>query len=78
MNNIKNKELMLALGRRVRYLRKRKKLTMEELAADAGIEYKQLANVELGKVNTTISTAHAIAKALEISLGKLFDFELKK
>jgi transcriptional regulator with XRE-family HTH domain len=78
MNNIKNKELIIAFGNRVRDLRKKKKLSMEALAADAGIEYKQLANVELGKINTTISTAQAIAGALEIPLNKLFDFDISQ
>ena len=75
MSNVKNKDLIKAFGNRVRDLRKKKKLSMEALAGDAGIEYKQLANVELGKINTTISTAQAIAGALDVSLEKLFAFE---
>ena len=78
MNNIKNKDLITAFGNHVRELRKKKKLSMEDLAADAGIEYKQLANVELGLINTTISTVYAISKALEIPMNKLFEFEIKK
>jgi len=76
MNNIRNKELIIAFGGRVRELRKKKGLSMEDLATDAKIEYKQIANVELGKVNTTISTANAIADALEIPLNKLFNFKV--
>jgi len=77
MSNVKSKELMTAFGNHIRELRKKKKLSMQNLAADAGIEYKQPANVELGKINTTISTAYALAKALDTTLDKLFSFEIK-
>ena len=48
---------------------------MEKLAAIADIEYRQLADVERGKVNPTISTAYALAKALEVSLGELMQLQ---
>lgn len=44
---------------------------MEQLAANANIEYKQLSQVERGKTNATISTIYALAKALDTSLSGL-------
>lgn len=75
MINIKDEALIIAFGTRVRELRKERKLSMERLAELSGIDYRQLSYVELGQVNTTISTASALAKGLEISLMDLFDFE---
>lgn len=46
---------------------------MEQLAANANIEYKQLSQVERGKTNATISTIYALAKALNISVGELMN-----
>ena len=72
--NTRDSELVIAFGKRVRQLRNDKKLSMEKLAEFSGIDYRQLSYVELGEVNTTISTASAIAKGLEVPLKDLFDF----
>ncbi|SKB56079.1 Helix-turn-helix [Parapedobacter luteus] len=48
---------------------------MEKLAELSGIDYRQLSYVELGQVNTTISTASALANGLDIPLKELFDFD---
>jgi len=72
---IRNEQLIVAFGERVRALRQQKGLTIEKLAALADIEYRQRSDVERGKVNPTISTAHAIAKGLEIGFGELMQLE---
>ncbi|WP_276345635.1 helix-turn-helix transcriptional regulator [Daejeonella sp. JGW-45] len=74
MINTKDPALIKAFGDRIRSLRKEKKLSMEKLAELSDIDYRQLSYVELGEVNTTISTASAIAKGLDIPLRELFDF----
>lgn len=76
MINIKDEALISAFGKQVRSLRKQRKLSMEKLAELANIDYRQLSYVELGQVNTTISTIYAIAKALDVSLKELFDFSV--
>ncbi len=48
---------------------------MEKLALDAGVEYSQIFDIEHGRINTTISTVHALATALGIPEKELFDFE---
>lgn len=47
---------------------------MERLAQLAEVEYSQISDIELGRINTTISTTHHIASALEVPLKDLFDF----
>ena len=66
MNKSKNQEYIDAFGNHVRALRKEKKLSMEKMALLAGIEYSQISDIELGKINTTISTIYLLAKALEM------------
>lgn len=76
MINLKNKKLITAFGKRVRKLRQEKCLSMRYLADLADVDYTQIAKIETGKINTTISSAYAISKALDISLEELFRFEI--
>lgn len=48
---------------------------MEKLAQLASLEYSQISDIELGKINTTISTVYLIAKTLDVSPKELFDFK---
>ncbi len=72
MKQLRNQELLIAFGNRVRELRIAKGLSMERLAELAGIEYSQVSRVEFGQINTTISTANALAVGLGLSLYELF------
>ena len=63
MIKVRNDEVIKALGVRVRQLRKDKGLTMEKLAELAGIDFRQVAYIEHGQVNATISMMFAIATA---------------
>jgi len=47
-----------------------------ELAFEADIEYSQIAKIERGISNTTISTVYILALALEIKPIDLFRFDL--
>lgn len=51
---------------------------MRHLADIANIEYSQIAKIESGQINTTISTAYALSIALGVPLSKLFKFDLKE
>ncbi len=75
--NLKNKKLLLIFGKQVRKLREEKGYSMRYLADLADINYTQVSKIEHGKINTTISTAFAIAKALDIKLDELFKFDIK-
>jgi DNA-binding Xre family transcriptional regulator len=73
--NIRNEQYINAFGENLKKLRLQRKLSRETLAAYANIETMQVYRIETGKVNTTISTLYALAKALEIHPKKLLDFE---
>ena len=77
MINLKNKKLITAFGKHLRKLRQERKLSMRHLADLADIDYTQIAKIETGKINTTISTVYAISKALDITLNELFLFDIK-
>ena len=76
MNVNRKKEYIIAFGANLRRIRKSKKMSMEKLALAAGIEYSQVFEIEHGKINTTISTIHLIAAALDIAEKDLFDFKI--
>ena len=63
-----NKEL----GMRIRYLREQKKMTLEDLSFEAGINKNYLSDLERGNRNPTVKVLTKIADALEISLEILF------
>lgn len=75
VNNIRNNDYIIAFGKHLRSIRNAKGLSMEKLAQQAGLEYSQISDIELGKINTTISTVYLIAKTLKIPPKELFDFE---
>lgn len=71
-----NDKYCKAFGMQLRKVRQSKGLSMRQLAAEADMEYSQLSKIERGVINTTISTVHAIAKALGIHERELYDFTI--
>ena len=72
MNNLK------LFGKRIKELRKQKKLTQEQLGELVGIDYKQIGNIETGTYFTTMPTLEKIAKALDVEIEELFNFNHNK
>ena len=66
--------MLIAFGNNLRKLRQAKKLSMEELCYEVDVDLSQIYRIEKGMINPTLSTLHAIAKALDISLKDLFDY----
>jgi len=71
---LKDQEFLNDFGSNLRKIRKRKSITQEKLAFSIGIEISQISRIERGILNTSISTASSIAKALDIPIKELFDF----
>lgn len=46
---------------------------MQRLAELAEVDYRQIANIEHGTTNATVSMLFNISRALDISLSELFD-----
>lgn len=66
---------MIAFGSHLKLLRQQKGWTQEQLAFAADLEHSQISRIERGVINTSISQLYQIAKALEVPVKKLFDFE---
>jgi DNA-binding XRE family transcriptional regulator len=59
------------LGDRIQVLRRKLKLTQEEMADRAHLDAKHLQTIEHGKTNPTLATLVAIADALDVTLSVL-------
>jgi transcriptional regulator with XRE-family HTH domain len=54
------------LGYNVRKYRNNAKISQALLAELVGVDYSQIARIELGKINTSVSMIYLIAEALNI------------
>lgn len=70
-----NKALRLKLGKKIRFLRGKLKLTQEALAGITDIDYKYIQRIE-GKnpPGIRIDTIGRLAKALKVKPSELLDF----
>ena len=75
MNNLAIEDIKLTFGNRIRQLRLAQRLSQEELAFRAGVHRTYLGGIERGERNVALINIAAIAKALNISLSELFEFE---
>lgn len=75
MNYKHNPEYCKAFGIHLRKMREAKGFGMREFATHADIEYSQLSKIERGITNPTICTVYAIAEALNVTHGLLYDFK---
>lgn len=76
MINVKNRELVKALGDRIQKLRKKQGLSQLDLANEADVPLSQIGRIERGENNPTISTLYVIANALKVDLKTLVDVKL--
>lgn len=60
------------VGANIRCIRNEKGLSMEALANEAEIEYRQIGRIERGEINTTIISLHRIAEVLKVDLSLFF------
>ena len=62
------------IGAKIKFLRTKMNITIEELAYRTGIDYSYLAKMEKGKVNFTIKKLIQLSKSFEIELKELFNY----
>ena len=62
------------LGQHVRAIRKSKGLKLKDLAEKSGLSIPYLSDTERDVVNPSVKTLQSIAKALELSLPEIVDF----
>jgi transcriptional regulator with XRE-family HTH domain len=71
MNNLRDQDVLIEFGNKLKDLRTSKGLTLQQLAFEAEMEISQVHRVEKGKINPTLTTLNALAKGLGITLTEL-------
>ena len=59
------------LGMRIRFLRKQRNLSIEDLSLEAGVNRNYLSDLERGMRNPSLKILSKISKALKISISEL-------
>ncbi|MFY9174284.1 MAG: helix-turn-helix transcriptional regulator [Peptococcia bacterium] len=59
---------------RIPELRKKKKITQEELAKAVGVTRQTITSIEVGKYTASLVLAYKIAKYFETTIEDIFDF----
>jgi transcriptional regulator with XRE-family HTH domain len=60
------------VGANIRRIRNEKGLSMEVLAHETEIEYRQIGRIERGEINTTIISLVRIAEVLKVDISQFF------
>ena len=68
----REKNLEVAIGRQVRELRKRQRMTGSDLAARTGLSVGMLSKIENGVISPSLNTISILADALRVPLVQLF------
>ena len=71
MREINSSDILKALGRRIRQLRKRRGYSQEAFADATGVHRTWMGSLERGESNLSFHNLVLISKTLEISLSKL-------
>lgn len=72
VREVREKNLEVAIGRQVRELRKRQRLTGAELATQAGVSIGMLSKIENGVISPSLTTLQVLANALGVPILQLF------
>lgn len=72
MHKIRNEQIIQKVGKNLRRIRSEKGLTQEQLAEESSVSQVQIARIESGKLNTTISTVAALASAMKVDIADFF------
>jgi transcriptional regulator with XRE-family HTH domain len=75
MNKNRDIDFIQQFGKNLRKIRKDKNMSQENLAIDADTSRSQVARIERGEINPTITTVQKFAEALQIDIQCLFQFD---
>lgn len=70
--------LKILFGKNLRKIRRREDLTQEKLAEILSVSVEFVSNMERGVNAPSFETIEKIAKAFDLPVNKLFDFEEEK
>ena len=65
---------LIDFGLNLRRIRKAHHISMENLAFESDIDYRQIGRIERGEVNTTIISLLRISEVLHVDIKMLFNF----
>lgn len=68
-----NKEILIRFGEKVRFLRKERNLSQEELSFSANLHRTYIGMIERAEKNITLINIEKIANALNVDIKELFD-----
>ena len=71
---ITHRDVLERFGMRLQKVRKEKRISQEELAAQLSMHRTYIGMIERGERNPTIRTLYKIAKALKVRAGDLLPF----
>jgi len=72
LRDVPERNLEVAIGRVVRDLRKRQRMTGSDLAAQTGLSIGMLSKIENGVISSSLNTLQTLANALRVPLIQLF------
>ena len=72
---VKNPATVAAFGEHLRLLRKSRRLSQQQLATDADLSRPTIQRIETAHLAATIDVLASLARALQIPLRELLDFE---
>ena len=75
MQNVRDQEILDNLAKQLKKIRAAKNISQEELAHRSDITLSQIARIETGRINTTVCTLVALAKALDVPPSNLLDWD---
>lgn len=71
---IKATKVSKKVGKNIKKIREKRRLTQEDLALEAGLNRAYVGYIERGRRNPSIETVAKIAKVLKAPLHELFKF----
>lgn len=60
------------LGKKIKQLREKEKISQTQLAFECGISQVQISRIERGEINTTVGTLSIIVEVFDVSIKELF------
>lgn len=72
MQRVRDQKFLNRLAKNLKKARERRGLSQEDLADKTGLALSQIARIETGKINTTVSTLNTLLGALDAEANELF------
>ena len=69
---MKQPDLLLKMGEKIRFIRMKKKMTQNDLAIECDFEKASMSRLESGRSNPTVRTLQKVCIALDVHITELF------